>query len=74
VTIVTIFFLSLWIYLWLADTSQPADQPNYLVEGYPPIVTIVTIFFLSLWIYLWLADTSQPADQPNNLAEGHFPL
>jgi hypothetical protein len=36
------FFLSLWIYLWLAETSQqPISQTTWLKVTSPPIVTIV---------------------------------
>ena len=32
------FFLSLWIYLWLAETSQqPISQTANLAEGHPPL-------------------------------------
>jgi len=56
------FFLSLRIYLWLAETSQqPISQTTWLK------VTIVMDLFV-------VGRDQSAADQPNDLAEGHPPL
>jgi hypothetical protein len=75
----TSFFLSLGIYLWLAETSQqPINQTTWLKVtphcNHSPLVahnrqTLTTDFNHRL-----LLAQQSAADQQNNLAEGHPPL
>jgi hypothetical protein len=69
------FCLSLWIYLWLAETSQqPISQTTWL-KVTPHCNHCNHFPFLSELMDLFVADQDQSAaDQPNNLAEGHPPL
>jgi hypothetical protein len=54
------FFLSLWIYLWLGETSQqPISQTTWLKVT--PSVTIVTITFYTLGGGLAEQDSSNKA-------------
>ena len=73
VTIVTIFFLSLWIYLWLAETSQqPISQTTWLKVT--PHCNHCKHFLSELMDLFVTGRVQSAANQPNNLAEGHPPL
>jgi hypothetical protein len=69
------FFLSLlWIYLWLAETSQqPISQTSWLKVT--PHCNHCNIMIMSHFLLRSLEgmpkNTQSAADQPNNLAEGH---
>ena len=66
-------FLSLWIYLWLAETSQqPISQTTWLKVT--PHCNHCNHFLSELMDLFVTGRHQSAADQPNNLAEGHPPL